>query len=195
MHQQDGFACHGGRRAHSGFTPDCLMMLRYLALSARTKAVNCSTVSGVTSAPSSRSRALKSGCVTILLISALIRATTSFGVPRGAKMPCQRLRSKSVSPAASATVGTSGAAGERLAVDTASSFNVPALTCATAAGNPEKKKSTCPPRRSFKAGPAPLYGTWVMFVLLRSLSNSPAKWPGVPVPDEAKVSSLPVDAL
>ncbi len=98
-------------------------------------------------------------------------------------------------PAASATVGTSGAAGERLAVDTARSLSLPAFTCAIAAGKPEKKKSTCSPRRSFRAGPAPLYGTWVMLVLLRSLSSSPAKWPGVPVPDDAKVSSLCAAAL
>ena len=44
----------------------------------------------------------------------------------------------------------------RFAVETAISFNLPAFTCATAAGNPEKKKSTWPPSRSFKAGPAPL---------------------------------------
>src|SRR5215471_2892602 len=49
-----------------------------------------------------------SGAVMILLISALSRATTSGGVARGAKKPCQRLTSKSAIPAASATVGTVG---------------------------------------------------------------------------------------
>ena len=64
--------------------------------------------------------------------------------------------SKSLIPLASATVGTSGATLERLAVETASSFIVPAFTCGTVGGNPEKNMSTCPPRISFSAGPAPL---------------------------------------
>ncbi len=44
--------------------------------------------------------------------------------------------------------------------------------------------------RSFNAGPAPLYGTWVRLPWVLALSSSPAKCPGVPVPADANVSLL-----
>src|SRR2546429_58086 len=68
---------------------------------------------GLTSAPCSSSFCLTSGSFRILLISALSLATTFCGVPRGAKKPCHRAMSKPAMPAASATVGTSGALPER----------------------------------------------------------------------------------
>jgi hypothetical protein len=110
----------------------------------------------VTSAPASSSLDCTSGSSSVLLISAWRRETIARGVPRGAKNPCHSAMSKSLIPLASATVGTSFATPERLAVDTASSLIVPAFTCGTVGGKPEKNMSTCPPRISFSAGAAPL---------------------------------------
>src|SRR5262249_37274192 len=177
------------RQAYSGLRLASLMICRNLALSTWTKAANWSTAIGIPSAPASSSLALTSGSTRMRLISVLSRVTMSAGVPRGAKKPCQSVMSKPAMPLASATVGTSGALAERRPDDTAMSLRLPALTCGTAAGNPEKNRSTWPPRRSLSAGPAPLYGTWVMLLLVLSLSTSPAKCPGVAVPADANASA------
>ena len=115
---------------YSGFTPDCLMIARYLALSCRTKALNCSTDNGfnVGAVVAQPRPDVGLSDATILLIPASSFATTSFGVARGANTPCHKLMSKSAMPEASATVGTSGAAGDRFAGDTAINLSLPALT-------------------------------------------------------------------
>jgi len=56
------------------------------------------------------------------------------GVPAGASRPNQELASKPESLPASATVGTSGAAGERLAVVCASARILPSLAMGRAEG-------------------------------------------------------------
>src|SRR4051812_34794238 len=92
----------------------------------------------------------------IVLISPLSRLTTAGGVLAGAKKPCHNVRSKCGSLIASATVGISRAPLARLADDTARSLTVPAFKSGVAAGKPGKYISTWPPRRSLRAGPAPL---------------------------------------
>ena len=66
-----------------------------------------------------------SGSASTLLISLLSLAMIAGGVARGANTPAQSVKSKSLMPALSATVGTSGAIGERLADDTANTFSRP----------------------------------------------------------------------
>jgi hypothetical protein len=56
------------------------------------------------------------------LIAALSRAARSIGTVRGLKNPAHSVKSKFGSPVAAATVGMSGAFGDRLADVTASSF-------------------------------------------------------------------------
>src|SRR5215813_256747 len=65
------------------------------------------------SAPASAILVLMSGSASTSLIATLSVATTSFGVPCGAKKPTHSEKSKSLMPAASDTVGTSGAEAER----------------------------------------------------------------------------------
>ncbi len=72
------------------------------------------------------------------MISLLSRATIAGGVPCGAKTPAHSVKAKSLMPAVSATVGTSGAMPERLADDTASTFARPPLSSGIAAGMPGK---------------------------------------------------------
>ena len=47
--------------------------------------------------------------------------------------------------------------------------------------------SIWPPITSAIAGPAPLYGTWIMSMPASSFSSSPARWFEEPLPPEAKV--------
>lgn len=52
----------------------------------------------------------------------------------------------------SATVGISGAAEDRFAVDTATPRSRPLFTCGIATTMPEKNIATCPPSTSISAG-------------------------------------------
>src|SRR5438132_6856112 len=79
------------------------------------------------------------------------------GLFLGAPSPSQSPASKPGTN--SLTVGTSGSAGERAAVVTASARSFPLLTCSIDPATPAKEIRTCPPRRSANAGPAPRYGT------------------------------------
>src|SRR5258706_1094028 len=124
----------------------------------------------------------------IFKISALSRATISFGIPAGARTPYQLMTSYPGSPD-SAIVGRLGAANERLALVTASAFNLPVFTCGSAGGMLLNINDTLPPRRSVSAGTAPLYGMWTILTPAMVLNSSPARCCGVPLPGEPKVSS------
>ena len=63
---------------------------------------------------------------------------------------------------ASAIVGTSGIALERVAVVTASAFSLPALMLADAAARLSKLRSTWPASSASCAGLPPAYGMWTM---------------------------------
>ena len=53
---------------------------------------------------------------------------------------------------------------------------------------PSNIRSTWPASRSCIAGPAPLYGTWFIFVPVFTLKSSAASWCDVPLPADAKLS-------
>ena len=86
---------------------------------------------------------------------------------------------------ASATVGTSGSSGSRLAPVTASARSFPALMCGKAEGMLSNIIITWPPSRSVIAGALPLYGMCRMSTCARYLNISPDMWMLVPLPDEA----------
>ena len=160
------------------------MMPANFAISDWMNLPNWAGESGAVSAPSRASLALTSVSVSARAISALSLATMSGGVAAGTSTPNQVLISKSRTPD-SATVGTSGVAGERFAVDTAIARSLPALTCGIAGGMPEKNITTCPPSRSVNAGAAPLYGTWVIVIPALRCKSSNARCAGLPLPAEA----------
>jgi hypothetical protein len=72
----------------------------------------------------------------------------------------------------------------RLLPDTISALMRPPLMWVADEPSPSNIMSTCPPTRSRSAGPAPVYGMWVMKVLVCCLNSSPARWCEVPVPAE-----------
>jgi hypothetical protein len=88
-------------------------------------------------------------------ISALSLATMSGGVPAGTITPNQVVRSNPGSPD-SAMVGSSGTAGERASVVTASARSLPALTLGSALARLSNINCTCPESKSAIAGAAPL---------------------------------------
>src|SRR5277367_6966062 len=123
---------------HSDLISAALMISLYLLISCATNAVNCEIDKAETCAPSFSSRNLISGSVRTLLISALSRAASSGGAPRGAKNPTHKVKSKFAIPVASATVGMSGAVGARVPAETASNLTLPPCIKGTAAGKPGK---------------------------------------------------------
>jgi hypothetical protein len=76
-------------------------------------------------------------------------------VPAGAKRPIQLITSKPGNPA-SATVGSSGAAADRVLPITASARSLPAFTCGSTVGIVAKIIVIWPPSRSVIAGALPL---------------------------------------
>ncbi len=76
------------------------------------------------------------------------------GVLAGARMPCQAMASKPGYPL-SATVGTSGATGERCVLVTASARSVPAWICGSTLTGSPNTTVTCSPTRSATASAVP----------------------------------------
>src|SRR3989442_1454967 len=146
--------------------------------------MNVSNSSGVPPAgsrPSPANFSLSAGDISALFISALSLATMSFGIPRGPITPAQVITSKPVTPA-SATVGNSGTAGERLGPVTASPRTLPALTWGTIAGMLSNSRSICPATKPVIACCASLYGTCTICAPVISLNNSMPTWGLVPLP-------------
>ena len=73
----------------------------------------------------------------------------------------------------------------RFSVVTASARSLPDRACESAADAVTMRNGTWPAMVSVTAGPPPLYGTCTMLIPVLSFSNSPAMWPGVPLPAEA----------
>ena len=90
----------------------------------------------------------------IFCTSALRRATITGGMPAGPNSPIQLLTSNPGTD--SATVGTSGKAGERAVPSTASERSFAARTCGSTVGMVAKIIDVCPPSRSVIAGTLPL---------------------------------------
>ena len=88
---------------------------------------------------------------------------------------------------ASAIVGTSGRAGERLGAITARALTLPALTCVAMPGTRWNITDTSPDSSEVVAGPAPLKGTWVIEVWVAWLNSSAAVCIELPLPVVAKL--------
>ena len=84
-----------------------LMMRLHFSISLLTRIENCSVVLPTGSAPSLAIRSRTSGWASILVVSPLIFATTSFGVPAGAKSAHHVVAAKPGKPCSS-IVGASG---------------------------------------------------------------------------------------
>src|SRR5262245_46621289 len=111
-------------------------------------------------------RSLMSDNLTILTISRLSRAMMSRDVPAGTNTPIHASPLMSGKPA-SAKVGTSGSAGERVLPDTASARSLPSLTNGAAGGNPPNEIGVCPATAEPIAKPPLLNGTWDKIESLR----------------------------
>ena len=79
-------------------------------------------------------------------------------------------------------VGTSGSEGTRVLVVTAYTLILAALIWLVVFVVWSHMKSTWPPRRSFMAGPVPLYGTVVRSVSMALMNSIPQRWEAAPRP-------------
>src|SRR6266853_3025698 len=107
------------------------------------------------SAPSLARLALKSRSLIASCSAAFRRSTTGFGVPLGTYSPCHTTTSKPFSPCSS-RVGMLGKEGTRFLLVTPYAFTLPPWIWPVVLVVWSHMKSTCPPRRSFIAGPVPL---------------------------------------
>src|SRR5262249_30389470 len=82
----------------------------------------------------------------------------------------------------SAMVGSSGASGERVPVDTASPFNRPARTCGSTPAEPTNPNLIWPAARSIPNCVLPRYGTCMASKPAMRRKYSMHRWPGVPGP-------------
>src|SRR3546814_3962178 len=90
----------------------------------------------------------------------------------------------------SASVGTSGSAGWRALLVTASTCSLPLCTRPSTAGAPLNSIDTRPATRSVKAGPLPLNGTCIMSTCASDAISSAHKCGIEPAPAEAKLRLL-----
>jgi len=107
--------------------------------------------------------------------------TMSGGVWAGTNQPCQLEDSKPASPL-SATVGTSGSAGERLAPATASARSVPAATCGRAVAIGAIATWISLVMRAGKIPASPLYGIGCISMPAAVLNISIVRCSGLPTP-------------
>src|SRR5205807_2374994 len=114
-----------------------------------------------------------SGCFSNAFTPAFSFEMTAPAVPAGANMPYQVSTSRSASPN-SLSVGTSGNAGERSELITASMRSFPLWTYGATVCSDTIMAWTCPPTRSASAPPDPLYGTCTRSMRASSLSSSMA---------------------
>ena len=108
------------------------------------------------------------------------------GVPAGATMPVNVSLSRSGTPA-SVLVGTSGNAGERLTLSTASARNFPSLTLDMAGGSAVNAIGVWPLIVELIASAALLNGTVTRSRWYCCLNNSPARCGVEPVDGCAKL--------
>src|SRR5262245_18251533 len=171
---------------HSILIVASLMTLAHLALSGLMRAPNSADVLATGAKPSVSSFSFTSGSATSYLIYWLRRSTTSLGVAAGTTMPV------SVSPSwpgmpASAAVCTSGSAGTRWALSTASARSFPSLMLVMAGGSAVNAIGVWPPMVDVMAGAAPVNGTMVRSSPNASLNSSPLRCGVEPVAGCAKL--------
>src|ERR1044072_5627243 len=169
------------RAGHSALAPEEATIGPHFSASDLMKAANESGPDSAGSEPSAISRSRISGNFITAPISRPSVCTMSPGVCAGATMPYQRNASKPGMPD-SATVGISGASDERLAVDTARPFSVPARTCGRPVIIESIISGTLPATRSFSAGAEPRYGTCTMSMPAAFLIISIIRCGATPVP-------------
>src|SRR5688572_20644092 len=115
------------------------------------------------------------GFSSAFLAAELSLARTDGFRPLGAPIPYQDMLFIGFRPT-SAKVGTLGNWGRRSGLETASARNLPPAISPPEEGMLSKTTSIWPDIRSFKAGPRPLYGTWVIWVLVVLPKSAPLRW-------------------
>src|SRR5256712_4839592 len=113
---------------HSGISPASLTTFAMRSYSSRTKRANSTGLVVRASAPWLPICSRISGAAMVFTVAACRRSTIASGVAFGTIRPYQVPEKYSGMPA-SATVGTSGKAGDRVAPPTASARSLPARTC------------------------------------------------------------------
>src|SRR5690349_2657897 len=88
---------------------------------------------------------------------------------------------------ASVMLGTSGSAGDRILLVTASARSLPSLMCGTAGGSDVNAIGVCPASVELTASPALLNGTCTRSRPSDWRKCSPIRCGGVPVPGDAKL--------
>src|SRR5438093_1009176 len=167
----------------SAVAPESLTALDHFCTSSLRKAANSPGVLLRQSRPSCERRSRTSGAESARVISELSRLTRSCGTAAGAKNAVQVRSSKPEKPC-SFTVGTSGSAGERRALDTAIARTLPARACGTAGGIDVLEICVCPATAAPTAC-AGWYGTWVMSSFADILIRSIYRCVVVPMPEDA----------
>ncbi|MNC88470.1 hypothetical protein D3C83_42860 [compost metagenome] len=124
---------------------------------------NCSGVEPVGVEPSAENRFTTSGDLSASPIAALILRTMGAGTWAPVSTPYHWSTSYPGTPA-SATVGSSGAAGVRLPVVTASALRRPLGRCGRTPKSVPKPTWTSPASMAGMTAAVPLYGTCVIFV-------------------------------
>src|ERR1700682_450233 len=127
-----------------------------------------------------------SGSFSAFMISSCSLATTSLGVPEGAKTPYQVVMSSPGKPA-SAKVGTSASSSERRGDVTASARSLPPLIWPIADDVVSNMSCAWPDSISACAWLLPLYGMCVIDTPATFLNASPARCWVLPAPEDAKL--------
>src|SRR5258708_13893899 len=92
-------------------------------------------------------------------------------------------------------LGTSGIAGDRALLVTASPRSFPSLICGTAGGSELNAIGVCPPSVEATAWPALLNGTCTRSSPSDRRKFSPIRCGGVPMPGDAKLYLTPPDLI
>src|SRR6266850_1736793 len=173
---------------HSGTRPASLTTFAMRSYSSRTKRANSGGVVVRASAPWLAICSRISGTAMVFTVAAFRRSMMAGGVPFGAIRPYQVPEKYSGMPD-SATVGTSGSAGERVAPPTASARSLPERTWGSGPCIGVKVHCASPETTASTEAPAPLYGTCVARTSARLVRRRPARWLDEATPAEAMLSS------
>src|SRR5690606_37079298 len=142
-----------GCRTHGQTRPMSARVCRTVSMSSRRKAAKSSPARKASSQLFA-SRAEPHDSVSWRSVTSWVSASAcSSSMPPGATTPRQFVSTRSMP--CSVRVGTSGSAGDRSALETASALRVPALTCSAYSPTPEMPASTLLPRSAASDSPPP----------------------------------------
>ena len=122
-----------------------------------------------------RMRCATSGSLAIAIISASSFFTMAAGVPLGAASPMKPSTTTPSMPT-SASVGTSGSSGRRVAPVVASGRSVPALNCGIAGPASANVIVACPVMTAVTRSPPPLNGMYWKCEPVFRLNSSEVSW-------------------